>query len=429
MSSSLKEKILYIWVNVCRLLVGATFIFSGFVKAVDPMGTYYKVSDYMTAFGFGDVFPDYVLILFTIFLSTFEFFIGVNTLLAIRRKITTSLLFVFMLIMTALTLYLAIANPVSDCGCFGDAVKLTNWETFFKNAVLLVFSFSLLTWSSLMFRIMTWRVQWIVSVYSLIFVIGLSVYCLDNLPVLDFRPYRIGTDIRQSMAIPENASKTEFETTFILEKGGVRKEFTIEDYPQDTAWHFVDSRTITVKQGYEPPITNFSISLLPEMEDITDIVLNDTNYTFLLIIPAIEKASDDNIDRINDIYDYSVDNGYGFYCLTSSSEEMITFWKEYMGAEYEFCMTDETVLKTIVRANPGMVLLKNGVIVDKWNHKHLPSDSDLNMPLEMIYHGTFNPSNDYLTLLVIVILYVIPLAFIIGLEAIWLKINKINDLD
>lgn len=429
MSNNLRDRILYIWVNVCRFILGCTFVFSGFVKAVDPIGSFYKISDYLSAFGFGGFFPDYILVLAAVFLSSFEFIIGINLLLAIRRRVTTFLLTVFMFFMTVLTLYLAIANPVSDCGCFGDAVKLSNWETFSKNIVLSILTFFVLRWYRFMFRVMTWRVQWIVSVYSVVFVAGISFYCLNHLPILDFRPYRIGTDIKESMTIPDNAEKAEYRTTFILEKDGKQREFTLEEYPNDSSWHFVDSKTVVVKKGYEPSISDFSISLLPDNIDITDSVLDYHGYTFLLVMPDIAKASDGNIDRINDIYDYSLDNGYKFYCLTSSSEEMINYWKEYMGAEYEFCMTDETTLKTMVRANPGLILIKDGVIINKWNHRHLPSDSDLYAPLDKISIGKVSLSNDFRTIIYVLILYVLPLALIIGVEAIWLKANKITEID
>lgn len=428
MSNSLKEKILKVWVNVCRLILASTFIFSGFVKAVDPIGSVYKISDYFTAFGLTSI-PDYIILILAISLAGIEFILGINLLFAVRRKITTGLIMLFMAIMTPLTLYLAIANPVSDCGCFGDAVKLTNWETFFKNIILIAMSFFVLKWHKDMFRIMTWRVQWIVIIYSIVFIIGISVYSLYNLPIFDFRPYKIGTDINKAMEIPEDAEQSKYETTFILEKNGQRQEFSIENYPQDTTWNFIDSKTVLVKQGYEPPIQNFSITALPEGYDITYNILNDSSYTFLLIIPSIEKASDENIDRINDIYDYCLDNDYNFYCLTASSEEMITYWHEYMGAEYRFCMTDETTLKTIVRSNPGMVLLKNGVIINKWHHKQLPSDQELSDRLENTSLGYAKADDNLWTIIYILMLYTLPLAVIIGIEAIWLKANNIKDLD
>lgn len=425
MSSSLKEKILRIVVNLCRFLIAGTFIFSGFVKAVDPVGSQIKITDYYSAFGLSDVFPDYVIIMQAILLSTIEFIIGLNMLLAIRRKATSILLLIFMLVMTPLTLYLAIANPVSDCGCFGDAVHLTNWETFAKNVVLLAASVLVLWKCNYMFRVMTWRVQWIVVTYSLIFIIGVSVYCFNNLPIFDFRPYKIGVNIPEAMSIPEGAQMPVYETTFILEKDGVEKEFALDEYPTDTSWQFVDSKTVLVKAGYEPPIHDFSITRL-DGEDITEQVLNDSSYTFLLIMSNIEKASDLNIDRINDIYDYSVDYGYNFYCLTASSDEMIDYWHEYMGAEYESCITDETTLKTIIRSNPGMVLIKNGTIINKWHHRNLPTEHELTGPLDTLPIGHVDIPNGWTIIFYVMLLYILPLALIIGIEAIWLKAKNIG---
>lgn len=429
MSSSLKDKIEYIVVNVCRFLIAGTFIFSGFVKAVDPMGSEFKISDYLAAFGMEGVLPDYVIVIAAVCLSSIEFIIGINILFAIRRRFTTSVLLAFMIVMTSLTLYLALENPVSDCGCFGEAVSLTNWQTFGKNIVLLVAAIVIMVRYRLMFRVMTWRVQWIVITYSVIFIISISVYCYNNLPIFDFRPYKVGTDIPKAMSVPDGVQLPEYETTFIMEKDGVEREFSLEDYPEDTTWHFVDSKTVLVREGYEPPIHDFSIVRTSDGEDITEDVLADDNYTFLLIMYNIAKASDLNIDRINDIYDYSVDNKYGFYCLTASSDELINEWRDYMGAEYEFCLTDETTLKTIIRSNPGLMLVKDGVIINKWHYRQLPTEYDLTDRLDKLSIGHIQKHDGIWTIFYVFLLYVLPLAIIIGIEAIWLKVNNIKEYD
>ena len=175
MEPKVKARLGRVAVNVCRLLLAVTFIFSGFVKAVDPMGSFFKISDYLAAFGMGGILPDFALTIVAIALSSLEFILGVNILLAIRRRITTIITFIFMVVMTTLTLYLAVENPVPDCGCFGDALLLTNWQTFAKNVVLLAAATIAMLHYDKMFRVMTWRVQWIVTTYSLCFIIAMSV--------------------------------------------------------------------------------------------------------------------------------------------------------------------------------------------------------------------------------------------------------------
>lgn len=425
-SNKVKERIGFVIVNACRLLLALTFVFSGFVKAVDPEGSFFKITDYLAAFGMADVLPDFAVRIVAVALSAVEFLIGVSILFAIRRRVTTVLAFLFMLVMTPFTLYLAIENPVPDCGCFGDALVLTNWQTFGKNVVLLIASVVVMSRPKLMFRVMTWRVQWIVITYSVVFIVAVAVYCLNNLPILDFRPYKVGTNIKEAMAYPDGAELPEYETTFILEKDGQRREFSIEDYP-DSTWRFVDSRTVMVNEGYVPPITDFSITDCQTGEDLTDVVLADTNYTFLLIIYNIAKADDTNIDRINDIYDYCKDNGYGFYCLTASDEEMIGYWRDYLGADYRFCFTDETTLKTMIRSNPGLMLIKGGTIYAKWHHKQLPTEYDLTSPdLSSLPAGQMQGRAAGMVVVYVLLLYLLPLALIIGIETIWLKANDIK---
>ena len=250
-----------VWVNLCRFLLGALFIFSGFVKAVDPLGFFYKIQDYLTAFGMISCFPSYAPLLVGIVLSAIEFSVGVFLFLGIRRKVASALALLLMVVMTPLTLYLALANPVSDCGCFGDAWILTNWQTFGKNVVLLVAAVSVFKWQDLLVRFITPKMEWMISMYTFLFVFALSFYCLENLPILDFRPYRIGANIKAGMEIPEGAKPSVFESRFILEKGGKRQEFTLDNYP-DSTWTFVESRTILKEKGYEPPIHDFSMMSL-----------------------------------------------------------------------------------------------------------------------------------------------------------------------
>ena len=409
-----------VWVNACRFLLGITFIFSGFVKAVDPLGSFYKIQDYMTAFGIISWFPSYLPLFFGIILSAVEFSVGVFLFLGIRKNTASILALLLMGVMTPLTLYLALTNPVSDCGCFGDAWVLTNWQTFGKNIVLLIAAISVFKWKDLLIRFITAKLEWMVSMYTFLFVFVLSFYCLGHLPILDFRPYKIGTNLPAAMEIPKGAKASVFESRFIMEKNGKRQEFTLENYP-DSTWKYIETRTILKEKGYEPSIHDFSMQSLITGEDITDSVLMDKGYTFLLVTPRIENADDSNIDLINEIYDYSVEHGYGFYALTSSPDSEIELCRDKTGAEYPFCLMDDITLKTIIRSNPGLMLIKDGTILNKWSDNQLPDEYVLSDSLDKLELGIQKHVSDLNTIGYVFLWFIIPLMMVIGLDILVIK--------
>lgn len=412
-------KLRWVAVNVSRLLLAVTFVFSGLVKVVDPRGTQYKFDDYFLEFGWSEWIPGFLPLWLAVLLAVFEFCIGIYLFFGIRRRTTSWLFLLFMSVMTPLTFYLALADPVSDCGCFGDAVSLTNWETFGKNVVLLGLSVLVFRYRRLMVRFVSERNQWMISLYSIFFAFVLAGFCIYYLPVFDFRPYHIGVNLPRAMVVPEGEEEPEYLTTFVLEKDGVKKEFTTEDYPEDTAWHFVESRTVLVKEGYVPPVHDFSIMTWPDGEDITEQVLSDKGYTFLLISPYLEFADDSNIDRINELYDYCGEHGYAFYCLTASGDDVIGRWQDLTGADYPFGITDEITLKTIVRSNPGLVLLKEGTVYNKWSCNNLPKEEDLNVPLEDGELGRLQSASRMMTTLRVVLWFLVPLFVLVFADRIW----------
>lgn len=369
----------------------------------------------MTAFGIISWFPSYLPLFFGIILSAVEFSVGVFLFLGIRKKTASVLALLLMGVMTPLTFYLALANPVSDCGCFGDALVLTNWQTFGKNIVLLIAAISVFKWKELLIRFITAKLEWMVSMYTFLFVFVLSFYCLGHLPILDFRPYKIGTNIPAAMEIPKGAKPSVFESRFIMEKNGKRQEFTLENYP-DSTWKYIETRTILKEKGYEPSIHDFSMQSLDTGEDITDSVLLDKDYTFLLVAPRIENADDSNIDLINEIYDYSVEHGYGFYALTSSPDNEIELWRDKTGAEYPFCQMDDITLKTIIRSNPGLMLIKDGTILNKWSDNQLPDEYVLSDSLDKLELGKQKQVSDLHTIGYVFLWFIIPLMMVIGLD-------------
>ena len=405
-------------VNICRFILAVTFIFSGYVKAIDPLGTLYKLKDYAAAMALNDILPDWALVIVAIALGALEFSLGVFMLFAVRRHMVSKLTLALMSVMTALTVWIYIADPVKDCGCFGDALKLTNGETLLKNIVLIACA-TLVAWRPVdMARLISRTNQWIVRYYTITYIIVTSVYCLYTLPIFDFRPYRVGTNIKQGMEIPEGAEQPEFESTFILRKNGVTREFTLDNYP-DSTWEYVDTKTVQTKKGYEPPIHDFAITTNDTGEDITEQVLTKKGYTFLLVSPRLAVADDSNFGDIDQIYEYAEENGVDFFCLTASTNEDIERWRELTGAEYTFCNADETTLKTMIRSNPGLILLKDGTIIGKWSHNALPQTDDLTAPLEQLPIGKAQNDSTPERLLIVLLTFFVPLMALTIADRLW----------
>ena len=405
-------------VNICRFILAVTFIFSGYVKAIDPLGTLYKLKDYAAAMALNDILPDWALVIVAIALGALEFSLGVFMLFAVRRHMVSKLTLALMSVMTALTVWIYIADPVKDCGCFGDALKLTNGETLLKNIVLIECA-TLVAWRPVdMARFISRTNQWIVRYYTITYIVVTSVYCLYTLPIFDFRPYRVGTNIKQGMEIPEGAEQPEFESTFILRKNGVTREFTLDNYP-DSTWEYVDTKTVQTKKGYEPPIHDFAITTNDTGEDITEQVLTKKGYTFLLVSPRLAVADDSNFGDIDQIYEYAEENGVDFFCLTASTNEDIERWRELTGAEYTFCNADETTLKTMIRSNPGLILLKDGTIIGKWSHNALPQTDDLTAPLEQLPIGKAQNDSTPERLLIVLLTFFVPLMALTIADRLW----------
>ena len=363
-------------VNIARLLLALTFILSGFVKAVDPLGTQYKIHDYLAAIGLASIVPDFGTLASSVILSATEFLLGICLLFAIRRRLVSKIVVVLMTVMTLLTLWLAIDDPVTDCGCFGDALVLTNWQTFWKNVVLLAAAQIVWRYPLDMPRLISESNQWIVMNYSAFFILviiaGRSLY---TLPQFDFRPYHVGTNLREG-------------------------------------WQ-------RMLEGEDSPYTEFFIESTDEGEDITEAVLGSQGYTFLLVAPHLENANDSQFDRLNSIYEYCLENGYQFYCLTASTQRGIGRWQDITGAEYPFCNTDETTLKTVIRSNPGLLLLNDGVIIRKWSHNTLPSDEELGDRLEGSPLGRLPNDNAAEKILWILTWFVLPLVLLTIADRLW----------
>ena len=352
--------------QIGRILTGLLFVFSGFVKGIDPMGTAFKLGDYFTAFGVG--FLHDLALPLAIILCLVEFVTGMMLLTGSLVRLASWMAALFMALFTPLTLVLAIFNPVSDCGCFGDAIHLTNWQTFGKNMVLIAMVIVLFAWRKHIKQLFSKTVEWVVIAGVIIVFVLFAGANLRYLPVIDFLPYKTGVKIADKMVIPDSLSGDEYLTTFIYEKNGIIKEFNLNNYPaHDSTWKFVDQKSILIKRGYKPPIHDFIITTL-NGEDLTQKVLSCPGYSVLMISKKLAEAGNKSLSGGFALGNYCHANGINFYILTSSVTEEVRSYNNGL----MFCSVDETTLKTMVRANPGYILIKDGIILGKWSWANVP---------------------------------------------------------
>ena len=355
--------------GICRTLLGVVFVFSGAVKAIDPMGTVYKIEDYLKAFGgfFTDLLP--LAELAAVVLILLEILLGVCMLLNVRTQWTSWLALAFYAVMTPLTLYIAINNPVSDCGCFGDAIVLTNWQTFGKNVVLIILAIILVALRKHVYPLWRGWMEIIIAVITAIGAFAFMEYTYLHLPVMDFRPYKIGNHLPTLMEYPEDAEPDIYEYSFVYEKDGVEQTFTLDNYPKgDSTWTFVRQNSKLIQKGYEPPIHDFEI-INAEGEDLTWDILESEEPVTLVVMYDLKKTDKKQLAKVENL----IGDEARFYILTGSgTDEMITFALEYPTLGEYICTCDPVTLKTIVRANPGVIVVQNGIVIDKYNLRNRP---------------------------------------------------------
>ena len=357
-----------ILVNFCRVLLGLTFMFSGVVKAIDPVGTQIKLSDYLYAFGMGGYLLDSTLLILACLLAGLEILVAAYLLVGAFPKGTSLVVLVMMVLLTPFTLYIALNNPVEECGCFGDALVLTNWETFYKNIFLLLLALLVFLKRKAIVPFVEGRRHWVITLIVTLIAVRFMTANINSLPVLDFRAYKVGTDLR----------------TEVLE-------------------------------NRNPAMADFSV-MDADMNDLTADLLSDSSYTFLLVSAHLENASESNLDLIDDVFDYCGHYGYKIIGLTSSSEDVIKQWTENAGAEIPFLFCDEIPLQTMVRSNPGLILLRNGVIVNKWSDVRIPSDEELSGPLDVIKVGQLPDPDPLRTPWAVCVLFLLPLFMVVLID-------------
>jgi uncharacterized membrane protein YphA (DoxX/SURF4 family) len=352
--------------NFSRFLVGGLFIFSGLIKLNDPIGTEIKLEEYFEVFGqdFGSfflVFKPYALEI-GMFLIVLEVVLGVAVLINYKMKITTKILLGLIVFFTFLTFYSAYFDKVTDCGCFGDAIKLTPWESFIKDVILVVFILHLFWYRKRFLPLLYTKQGHAVIALTTVLCFFLGVYAILHLPFIDFRAYRIGNNIPQQMLPPEQPI---FEYTFVKKDG---EQITSDKYLTDTLMYKYVAVRQTNEEKTKAKITDYAVSSV-EGEDVTQSTFEGAKLLF--IIYDVSKASTKNVDDIRALIK-SLDGKIEMMALTSSGAEQFEAFRHENQLAVPYYFVDATVLKTIVRSNPGITLWVNGTVKGMWHHNDTP---------------------------------------------------------
>ncbi|MEZ4853994.1 BT_3928 family protein [Flavobacterium sp.] len=362
--------------QIARILVGILFIISGLIKLNDPIGFSYKLEEYFNAEVLNMEFLIPYALLIACFVVIFEVVLGVMLLLGFKTKFTVWSLLAMIVFFTFLTFYSAYFNKVTDCGCFGDALKLTPWESFTKDVVLL-FLILILFFNQQFIKPILAKVPMNFAVFiTYTLCLLMAYYVLQHLPIIDFRAYKVGTNIQKGMEIPEGAPKSEYEMKFIYKVNGVDTEFSQDDVmankvPKNA--EFVDRIDKLIKKGYVPPIHDFSIE--KDGFDYTESVLEEPKV-MLFISYDLRKANEEGMKKLEALHQKALEKGYLVIGMTASDENLIEQNKQKFGLTFDYYFCDATTLKTIERANPSIVILENGTITQK---KHYNDSESLTL--------------------------------------------------
>lgn len=374
-----KNKYFTLIVNVCRIVLSLVLVVSGLVKAFDPVGSMYKLGEYAALFAPG-IFSDDILVVVGIFQAVFEFLLGVFLLMGVYRKMVAYLAPAAMLFFTLLTTVIYFKGGIEDCGCFGEVLELSNGETLAKNLFLLLLSVVVMLGRKRFVWYITSKSRWMVTLYSLFYIAAVEILSLTHLPVVDFGQYPVGANLRvMTLGTPD-----EYRVVYTYECNGDTCELPEGELP-DSSWVSVGGRSELVKEGTPPSIAGFSVVDWENDIDFVDTLLADTGYVCVVAISRVERAEVSRVDKINDLYDYCLEKGVSFYATTASEDEAVELWHKRTGAEYPLYWTEEQVIRNMIRSNPGVLLIKNGVIVGKWSVSDLPaverlSESPTGMP-------------------------------------------------
>jgi uncharacterized membrane protein YphA (DoxX/SURF4 family) len=349
-----------------RIFVGILFIISGLIKLNDPVGFSYKLAEYFSEPVFNMPFLVPFALALALFLVILEVVLGVMLLIGYKTKFTVWSLLLLVIFFTFLTFYSAYFNVVKDCGCFGDALKLTPWESFTKDVVLLFFILILFFNLKLVRPLFANKMQNTLAYLSIALCAFMGYWVLNHLPLKDFRPFKVGNNIQKGMEIPANAEKGIIEMVFIYKVNGVEKEFTEQELmnlPEGA--EFVDRKDKVIKEGYVPPIHDFTLEL--NGSDYKDELLQEPKL-IIFTTYDLEKSDVDGLEKLEKITQYAKSKGYKVIGLTASSKELSDGVKKMYGHSFDYYFCDAIAIKTIERANPSIIVLEKGTIKQKVHH-------------------------------------------------------------
>jgi len=360
-------------VSIARILVGVLFIFSGFIKLNDPVGFSYKLQEYFSEPVLDIPFLIPFALVIAILLVIFELVVGIMLLIGYAPKFTSWSLLVMIIFFTFLTFYSAYFNKVTDCGCFGDAIPLTPWESFYKDIILLVLILIIFFNQKFINPILPVKYhKWVVFI-SFMACFAFCYHVLMHLPVFDFRPYKVGNNIPEKMKLPEAAEKVEVVYSWKFNVNGEEKIIKNNGaYPQIEG-EFIGVETSQSGENALPPIHDFVIE--GEEGDITEEVLS-ADKVLLIVAYNLRSTEMEGYKAVKSLSENARQKGYRVVGLTASGVDLQTELKKKYELNFEFYQTDETALKTIVRANPGFLTLENGTITQK---KHWFDASDIEL--------------------------------------------------
>lgn len=363
---------------ICRILVGVLFIISGLIKANDAVGFSYKLDEYFTVFNTPWMSP--VSLPLAMFICILEVGLGVAVLVGYRMVLMSWLLLLLTLFFTFLTFYSAYFDVVKDCGCFGDALKLKPWESFWKDIALLILILPIFAWRKRIPGLFSERINAVITIAGFALTAWFTWNCYAHLPYKDFRPYAIGKNIPEGMQLPPGAVTDSIVMLFIYEKDGKQIEVGMDELTKissDTAYKFVDRKDKVIREGDKAPIHDFTIKDADD-NDLTMDFMSRPDYVFMLVAYDLSKSNTKVQSRINDFVALCQQKDIEFFGLTSAAPaEADKFRHEHQSMfPYYFC--DMTTLKTIIRSNPGLVLLKQGTVIDMWHHNDFPSFDEVN---------------------------------------------------
>lgn len=357
--------ILITW--LLRILVGVTFAVSGLAKGIDPWGTFYKLQEYLTAMNLPLTEWGNAVLTLCFSLFVFEFFIGLSLITGCFRKASPILAALMMIVMLPLTFWIAIADPVADCGCFGDFIIVSNWATFAKNVVLSLAVVWLLKFNGKAGCLITPYLQWIaaLAIACYILVVGLIGY--RRQPMIDFRQYKIDTQLLVDDDEPEYVPTY----SFIYTKDGVEKSFGENDElpDEDDGWSFVrrEEKDFVLNDAFsDAPVASSDFRIWNEdaTEDVTE-SLTGVQKQLILLSPDISRMSMAESWKINRLYDMAKNDGVEFLAVVSGQPEDIEEWLDLTSGQYPIYTAQDTSIKELVRGNPALVFLQNGKIVWK----------------------------------------------------------------